>query len=185
MFEMLNNINWSKLKQAHGNAGHIPDALRGLTSPEKKIREKSYWKIDNYVVLQSDLYEAAYYVIPFLIEILESGMKNGRSLVYDLLFEIGNGNASETSKCKYKGEFIPLEKACRRSVAEKIPLYLKDAEESDISIVKKALELLSSFTEYKSEILPKLYLLLEKAPDGRQRELLEEAISELNDLSEN
>lgn len=70
MLEKINKIDWKGLRQAHGDADHIPEAIKGLLSEDEQISERSYWLLDNYVVLQSDLHEAALYVVPFLLEIL-------------------------------------------------------------------------------------------------------------------
>ncbi len=55
----MEKIDWSKIKGAHGTCEHIPDAILGLTSEDEEVRHSSYWRIDNYVILQSDLYEGA------------------------------------------------------------------------------------------------------------------------------
>lgn len=80
MFEKINEIDWKGLRQAHGDARQVPEAIKGLISEEEQVRRQSYWLLDNYVVLQSDLYEAALYVVPFLLEILSSDVTQGRNL---------------------------------------------------------------------------------------------------------
>ena len=68
---MNNHINWKDIKTGSGTAEHIPDAIKQLNSPIATERDNAYWRIDNYAIVQSDLYEAAYYVIEPLVELLE------------------------------------------------------------------------------------------------------------------
>jgi hypothetical protein len=56
-------ITWNKLQTANGNSINFPKALELLCSHGENERKAGYWMIDNYAILQSDLYEAAYYVI--------------------------------------------------------------------------------------------------------------------------
>ncbi|WP_434279072.1 hypothetical protein [Acinetobacter sp. CE-15] len=56
-------ITWNKLQTANGNSINFPKALELLCSPDENERKAGYWMIDNHAILQSDLYEAAYYVI--------------------------------------------------------------------------------------------------------------------------
>src|SRR5713226_7697798 len=100
--EDVRAIPWSQKSVASGRADHVPQALAGLVSPDEKLRERSYWQLDNEVVLQSDLYDAAYFAIPFLIQYLRDRVPHGRDRIYDLLSEIGRGFAPPTSLCLTK-----------------------------------------------------------------------------------
>ncbi len=156
MLEGLSNINWSSLEQAHGTAEHIPEAIQGLVSESASEREAAYWKLDNHVVLQSDLYEAAFYIIPFLIEILESGLDPGREHVYGLLYEIANGHASDSTVVIYNGEKFPLMNACHNAVGKHLPTYLDEVESEEANYRNDALELLSVFPEQKELVISQL-----------------------------
>jgi hypothetical protein len=82
----MENIDWSKIKTAHGTAEYIPQILEKLKSKKYDDRKDGYWKLDNYVVLQSDLYEAAYYVIEPLIQMLNESCE--KDFILELLIEI-------------------------------------------------------------------------------------------------
>ena len=96
----LARVAWHEKDIASGKANHVPDAICGLTSSDERTRNRSYWRLDNEVVLQSDLYEAAYFVIPFLVQILNVQPDHGRDLIYDLLYEIANGFARRQSRVR-------------------------------------------------------------------------------------
>jgi hypothetical protein len=139
----LSQITWNEKSVASGKAIHVPQALAGLISPDEKVRNRSYWQLDNEVVLQSDLYEAAYFVIPFLIEFLNEENIHGRERIYDLLYEIAQGNAPLTVLCRTKeGDEIPLKDACTREIVKGFTTFLRDAKEANPLISKKAKELM-------------------------------------------
>ncbi len=179
MLEMMEQVDWKAIKQANGAATSVPSALRDLISGDAKVRESAYWTLDNHVVLQSDLYEAAYYVLPFLIEILRSGTIAGREYVYDLLTEIANGYAPESEKCLYKGEEVPLAEGCKAVVADEIDLFVQEVENTDSDFRNNALELLIVLRERK--IIPTLKQLFADERNPEFAALLETAILELSE----
>jgi hypothetical protein len=65
-------IDWASLRTAHGNAAHVPDALVRLHSDREDARRSAYWQLDNYVVLQGSLFEAAPFVADELIRVYEN-----------------------------------------------------------------------------------------------------------------
>ena len=180
MFDELANIEWGELKQAHGNASHVPEAIRGLISKSITEREASYWKLDNHVVLQSDLYESAFYVIPFLIEILKSESELGRDHIYSLLYEIANGYAPDGLVIEYSGTQLPLTKACHERIGKHIDIYLSEVEAKESKYRPDALELLCVLPEQKGVTLPRL----KKIADKEKSEFAKNIDSAILELSE-
>ena len=67
----LDAIDWRGLRTADGFAGEIPEALRHLAAADgQDDAQRWYWRLDNHVILQGSLYEAAYAVIPFVVAIV-------------------------------------------------------------------------------------------------------------------
>lgn len=88
-------INWNKVRTGVGYASHVPEQIGNLFSPDTLVREKAYWKLDNYVVVQSDLYEAAFYIIEPIVKLLREPYKYDRLFALRILIEIaigGNGH---------------------------------------------------------------------------------------------
>jgi hypothetical protein len=85
--EYIDSVTWGDLKTAHGNAAEVPDALIALNSEDPKTADKAHWKLDNVVVLQSDLYESAFYVIPVLVEYATREHMHNKEIAYDILYE--------------------------------------------------------------------------------------------------
>ncbi|MDP5208574.1 hypothetical protein [Microbulbifer sp. 2205BS26-8] len=181
MFDKIDSVNWEQLQQAHGNAEHVPSAIKNLISEDAKTREASYWQLDNHIVLQSDLYEASFYAIPFLIEILQSDTSLGRDYVYDLLFEIANGHAAQELKCSYDGQELGLREACRVSIIDFLPVFLSEVADLNSSCREQALDLLMSLSEAKEKIVPVLSAILsDEGAESKLGNKLNEAITELN-----
>ena len=179
MLESLNEINWRELRQAHGDSTHIPKALRELISGDVAKEEQACWNLDNHVVLQGDLYEAAFYILPFCYEILESDISSGRKRVYDLLFEIANGYEARAVSCTFKDEDMSLTDACRNSILDQKELFLKEVSNRSSSCRVKALELLCSFYEISDYLIEQLVEVKETEKDESFKLRLEQEISEL------
>lgn len=84
----MNTIDWNKIKTGVGFAGHIPEAIRRLSSPLDSERKHAYYQIDNHAIIQSDLYEAAYYIIDPILEELEKLYVVNRYYSFLVLSEI-------------------------------------------------------------------------------------------------
>jgi hypothetical protein len=114
-------INWNKIKTGSGNATHVPEAINNLFSIDDKIRENAYWKLDNYVVVQSDLFEAAFYIIEPIVALLENPYHANRLFALRILVEVAvGGNGDEILPIVYNGNtiHIRLDEACKKKFSE-------------------------------------------------------------------
>ncbi len=146
--QMINTIPWSDLSTAHGSAAHVPDALLSLLSSDEDTRERAYWKLDNYIVLQGTLYPAAFYVVPILVNMLESRVPHGREHIYNLLAEIalGTGIANESITMP-NGQTAMLRDACRIAIEDGRSVFQRDVIDPSPSISVRAKELLECLDE--------------------------------------
>lgn len=104
--------------------------------------------LEGIAVNQGTLYEAAYYLIPFLQEVLQIQDPEVKMLVYDLLYEISNRHAFNGGpKVEVDGEHIPLKKACRQRVIKGCEFYYPDLANDNVWVRFKVFELLVAFTE--------------------------------------
>src|SRR5437016_721090 len=90
--EGISLVPWHSLASQASNCSKVPDSLFGLLEQNPEPRKRAYWGIDNVVVVQGGLYEGAFFVTPFLIEMIRVGAA-GAVEIYDLLFEIANGSS--------------------------------------------------------------------------------------------
>ena len=129
-------------------AEQVPEALIGLLSPDEETHNRSYWRLDNEVVLQSDLYEAAYYAIPILVQMLADRVPHGRERIYDLLYEIANGYAPATNLCRTRDDrLVPLREACAKELTSGVDVFNRDANDEDPRIGAKARDLMELLGE--------------------------------------
>ncbi|MBP6730806.1 MAG: hypothetical protein KA149_02040 [Chitinophagales bacterium] len=87
--------DWSKIKILMGYADHVPHAISALNAKAEEERDKAYWRLDNNVIVQGGLFEAAYYVIEPVIVLLEQPYTVDRFRPLTLLAEISLGSNQE------------------------------------------------------------------------------------------
>jgi hypothetical protein len=84
----IEQVDWSSLTCACGNARHIPEALSGLCASDLESAEHAYWQLENHVVAHGELFTAAA-VIPDIIVGLWP-QAHFKALLAHLLYQIGS-----------------------------------------------------------------------------------------------
>ena len=120
MLDSLNGIPWSRLRCLAGFADHVPDAVLGLMSENPEVIKASYWRLENCVVAQGTLYEAAGYLPSVLLEAFDKAPLKWSIL--ELLFQIGNGGAIDDPE---------LEDQCHNSVISGLEHWLLSNPNAD------------------------------------------------------
>lgn len=153
----MQNIDWSKLKVSYGDSTILPLALEKLISHDENDRKWAASHLDNMAVLQGDLYEAAYYVIEPIIEILEN--KNCSDFYTPLLIlsEVALGTALESDIITVDEnnvvESLPLRTACRMKLSrykERLQkLDFTNATQKEKGELNFLLEEIESFSDEK------------------------------------
>ena len=89
MLETIHEENWKEAETQSRDGEKIPYAILELLTNNAQEFDAAYWKIENHVVVQGDLYSSAALVPKYLEEVyLKAKFKPG---VQELLFQIGNG----------------------------------------------------------------------------------------------
>lgn len=144
----LRAVPWHELKTASRHAGHIPDAVMDLISPDPDTRRKAYWRIDNVVVLQGTLFEAAFPIAPFLAELAVDQTIAGRDLVYKALFEIVNGYPHhENADVEVSGQTVPMRQAIHDKLRPYRSVFKRDLQDRDEDIRRDAHDILECLDE--------------------------------------
>lgn len=90
-------LPWGRIREASGSAEQIPFALVEMlnaTTPEAV--NAAYWKLENHVVVQGQLFEVAEFVVSVLIAaLLEEKPRHVRISILELLFQIVTGESHE------------------------------------------------------------------------------------------
>ncbi len=91
MLEGLDEVDWSSLTHAYGDATDVPDLLRALLSPNPKEREKTVYKLFGNIWHQGTVYPASAAATPFLYELLTVPEVQDKPAIAHLLSSIAEG----------------------------------------------------------------------------------------------
>ena len=176
----LINIDWKKLRTLSGKqAESIPNLLLGLLSNKEEEAKKSFEKLYDNVANQGTIYEASYYIIPFLNRIIEIGANKSKEYAYDLLFEIVNGYPLYDDNILYKNEELNLKVANYKLVFESIDFYIDNLEfTTEEKTSNYILDLLSLF--YKDDERKLVINKLKKIKNSLFQSRMDEVIQELS-----
>jgi hypothetical protein len=148
MLEGLTNINWDKIQGRDGSAKKVPEPMYQLCFGDKKAQVDASYILEGTAINQGTLYEAAYYLTPFLQEVLQVQDPEVKVMIYNLLYEISSLHAFDMGPAvEVDSESIPLKQACRQRVIQGRSLYYTDLANNDVMVRFKVFELLLAFTE--------------------------------------
>jgi hypothetical protein len=176
------NIDWAKLGLAQGVSSDIPSALEALLSDDSELRQRGYWGLDNYVILQGDLHPSALAVIPFVIDIASADVPFGKVEAYELLVEIANGQSDVFTKVS--GVEIMLEIACKQLIWLSVSVFLKGLEFETKEVKNIILYLFASWGSPDSASIKKLLEIHKRENDLEIKEALITVIADLKPLIE-
>jgi hypothetical protein len=131
--------DWSALR-ASGSARGVPDAIRALQmAASEQEAERAYWRIDNTVVVQGALFEAALPTAACVVGVLPRCSEAARSWVLELLVQIGAG---EPAPSEVEAQNVDLQKLCVRELARGVALYFDLLENGDDTLRASCVDLL-------------------------------------------
>lgn len=134
-------FDWKSLRAA-GSAEGVPSAIECLRDAQThEEATRAYWQIDNTVIVQGALYEAAECTIPCALSVLPDCTKFGRPWALELLFQLGSGG---THRDEMQAGNTNLDDRCRAAVKLGVAMYFYflehgTPEESEICAVLIAL----------------------------------------------
>lgn len=169
MLERLDNINWGSLEDANGPANDLPGLVRALVSSEPELQEEALEQIWDRIWHHGRVTEATPYVIPFLIELVESGaLGENLSSVLELLYYMGDGPTP------WAREIINLKTYCEKAESESLVLLERENDlsaEAIDAIFERAETYIQQSHIAVREGLPVYLHLLETTDDPLIREI--------------
>ena len=135
----LDRWDWSGLRQATGGASHVPAAIRALlSSASPDDLDEPYWLLENHVVSQGRLYQAALPVVSVLIAALTCADRPiwVRTGLLDLLFQLVNGTADE-SEVGIGEQDLAL--ACKQAARQGLWVLYRELMDGDQDAAKDVL----------------------------------------------
>ena len=140
----LDRIDWTQIQDASGSATSTPSNFRLLLAATNSEEIKStYWKLENHVVVQGRLYEAADRLVPAICASLVAPNRSllVRTWVIELLFQICNGYDAVDGKPKgiAVNEFAI---SCKKIAKNALWLLYGELAKQEIKIVESLIALL-------------------------------------------
>lgn len=193
--KIINSYPWRYVNGQMRKCDNLNVYLIGLLSSNEIEQDESYWQLDNNIVVQSGLYDGAFYVIPFLVAFLKMDFQFNANKVFDLLFEISKGETDELICYSVKREgvdyFFPaseehntesitisLSIACRNEVLKNFSVYLEEFKTNRLQSRELALDLMCSFEEHQYFVVTSIRKVCDELQDNHVSEMAESMIKE-------
>jgi hypothetical protein len=189
MLAGLDNINWSQLHHAFGSASEVPNWIRALLSEDRQMREKAIYELYENLLHQGSVYEASFYALPFLLELLKFSTSPDKADFAVLLADMGNNSGSdryELSETEERTANKNLEE--RNKYAEAIRLSVRKELNTlypylfhEVYYVRAVIaHALQAFPEKSQETIPLLEKALETESDETTKHTIEDSIRVLS-----
>ena len=166
MLEGLDDVDWTNLHHAYGEATNVPEFVRGLLSDDEDTRE---WAIDALyftIYHQGSVYDSTARAVPFLLELVTASEVRNRHKIIALLGRIARSKPYDPTAMP--GLFIPdnfeeIHKievaaiaAAHDAVRQGIPLLLELLFSPDPMIQQNSATALFAFPEDALQTNPML-----------------------------
>jgi HEAT repeat protein len=93
MLDTLDQIDWTQLQHAYGEASDVPGLLRALAQGSQEECRETIYELFGNIWHQGTVYSATPVAVPFLIELLEGAACRGREGILNLLKAIATGSS--------------------------------------------------------------------------------------------
>lgn len=180
---LIDAVDWSTLHSSLGAAEFVPEAFRQLIDAQSEEEaEEAYWKLDNRVVVQGQLYDSARWLIGPLVAALQGSLTDSaRNRVAELLAEIAIGAARDIDSAT--GD-IELALACREELSRGLWSFYGLLDDNDHRTRLGATYILEVVEPDKKRLTHVMNFVVrldpEEAMRGRAIALLREIESELD-----
>jgi hypothetical protein len=84
----LDQVDWSRVSHAYGQALDVPIDLRRLASTDAEVRANALWQLGGSICHQGDIFDATAAAVPFLVALASSAALPNRVDILELLAEI-------------------------------------------------------------------------------------------------
>lgn len=123
---------WASYSHAYGSAEDVPGFLRALAGDDDAAAEEAQSELYGSILHQGSVYEASAEAVPFLARIAAAGIRTPDVLL--LIGGIGEGGAEPGGGAPEESDEV----ACRRAVAEQLPLLLASVGHQDRAVRQAA-----------------------------------------------
>lgn len=166
----LGVVDWGAIRSATpAGSGQVPDAVRALVSAKSETEATTaYWRLDNEVVVQGQLFEASLPMVPVLLAALAGPLAPpARVRVADLLLEITCGAPDESERALGNTE---LGRDCRRAARPGLWLIYSLLNDPDDGLRDRAVQIVYAVDDERDRLDAVLAHLAEADPARSVRE---------------
>lgn len=178
----LDAVDWDALRVIDSKpASNVPEAVERLLATESETdAENAYWKLDNRVVVQGQLFDSAPPLVPALFAALSTSLTEAnKTYVLDLLVEILAGESAQSEAARGKRH---LGQNARHAAIEGLWLAYRLASDPESSVRERAIFIVHSIDPNRDRVA-RLLAAAANDPDVRVRrfatELAERSAPEL------
>ena len=135
MWEWLRSVEWGEAVHARGNADEVPAWLEALAGDDEDARTRVQHTLWNTLWEQGAVFDATALAVPFLVELLDEGPKEGRAWLLYYLSELAVGTP-------FSAPGVELAGGVRERVVERLAEYLIYLDDEDAEVRMNAAHLL-------------------------------------------
>jgi len=147
--QLIEQTDWLRLQTEIGvgyNTGYALSQL--LSAVDLNSLEVAYWKLENYIVTQGTVYEAAEPATRVLVAALvDERPRSVKIAVMDLLFQILNGHSVDPPECDL------IVERCLLLAREGLWLFVREFQEGLPNSAGDILELIKKETDLIDQLL--------------------------------
>lgn len=205
MLEGLDEINWSQLHHAYGEANNVPQLIRKLLSKNEQERNEAISDLFQIVWHQGTVYEASSYAVPFLYELLKSPETPDKLSIAFLLANLATGRNGlykrlddEKEKARLQriyeedGRILEeevkkqqsFEDNVRNAIRKEFNLIYPYLFCKEPSVIDDIAEMFGEYPEFKDDTLPLLKKALNIDSDEFARKTIENSIKILSGIQQ-
>jgi hypothetical protein len=141
---LIDSVKWDNYEVGSGDARKVGDAIRELlTSKDSAEAESAYWKLENHIVVQGNVYTSAVPATRILVaSLLDDRPLSVRIPILDLFFQILSGTPANP------GEDVV--NICKKYVYEGFWLIVNEFVQGPRGAARDVLELINQDLDYES-----------------------------------
>lgn len=171
MLEGLDEINWSQLAHAYGEASDVPSQIRGLISEDEPERRRAFYELCGNIYHQGSLYEATVAAVPFLLEIYRSLKAPDQEELALLIALIAAGKGYYSK--------LGISESIRDSIRPCLPSLVPYLHHKESHLRQASFLAIRSYAEAEPELISLLEETVAMETEEENLEVFQDALEEL------
>ncbi|WP_188191460.1 hypothetical protein [Nonomuraea sp. SYSU D8015] len=137
----LSRHDWGALRAMGGEADRVPESILALVSSETEDEAwAAYWELENYVVVQGQLFEASQHMVPVLLAALAGEIPQAaRKALLELLLQLVSGESDAEEMERGNSD---LGSICRKNAREGIWIIYRELCSGYYDLARDILEVI-------------------------------------------